>query len=183
MRSIAFTARATPESSGQRAPAVSRAELRAALALPLPVHRALLDRNQGLILVTGPTGSGKSTTLYAALQELNTGEFHIVTVEDPVEYRLDGVVQIQVQPAIDFTFAKALRHILRHDPDIVLLGEIRDAESAKIAVESALTGHLVLSTLHTNSAAQAVTRLLAKVAVVTPWSTAATASTAAPRKT
>jgi type IV pilus assembly protein PilB len=122
--------------------------------------RSLIDRNQGLVLVTGPTGSGKTTTLYAALQELNTGEFHIVTVEDPVEYRLDGLVQIQVQPAIDFTFAKALRHILRHDPDIILLGEIRDAETAKIAVESALTGHLVLSTLHTNSAAQSVTRLI-----------------------
>ncbi|MEO8020199.1 MAG: GspE/PulE family protein [Pseudomonadota bacterium] len=122
--------------------------------------RSLIDRNQGLVLVTGPTGSGKTTTLYAALQELNNGEFHIVTVEDPVEYRLDGVVQIQVQPGIDFTFGKALRHILRHDPDIILLGEIRDAETAKIAVESALTGHLVLSTLHTNSAAQAVTRLI-----------------------
>jgi type IV pilus assembly protein PilB len=122
--------------------------------------RSLIDRNQGLVLVTGPTGSGKTTTLYAALQELNNGEFHIVTVEDPVEYRLDGVVQIQVQPGIDFTFGKALRHILRHDPDIILLGEIRDAETAKIAVESSLTGHLVLSTLHTNSAAQAVTRLI-----------------------
>jgi type IV pilus assembly protein PilB len=122
--------------------------------------RALIDRNQGLVLVTGPTGSGKTTTLYAALQELNTGEFHIVTVEDPVEYRLDGVVQFQVHPGIDFTFGKALRHILRHDPDIILLGEIRDAETAKIAVESALTGHLVLSTLHTNSAAQTVTRLI-----------------------
>jgi type IV pilus assembly protein PilB len=122
--------------------------------------RSLIDRNQGLVLVTGPTGSGKTTTLYAALQELNTGEYHIVTVEDPVEYRLDGVVQIQVQPAIEFTFAKALRHILRHDPDIILLGEIRDGETAKIAVESALTGHLVLSTVHTNSAAQTLTRLI-----------------------
>jgi len=122
--------------------------------------RALLDRNQGLILVTGPTGSGKTTTLYAALQELNTGEYNIVTVEDPVEYRLDRVVQIQVQNAIDYTFAKALRHILRHDPDIILIGEIRDAETAKIAVESALTGHLVLSTLHTNSAAQTIARLI-----------------------
>jgi type IV pilus assembly protein PilB len=122
--------------------------------------RALIDRNQGLVLVTGPTGSGKTTTLYAALQELNTGEYHIVTVEDPVEYRLDGIVQIQVYPAIDFDFARALRNILRHDPDIILIGEIRDADTAKIAIESALTGHLVLSTLHTNSAAQTVTRLV-----------------------
>ncbi|MFI4889283.1 MAG: GspE/PulE family protein [Steroidobacterales bacterium] len=122
--------------------------------------RALIDRNQGLVLVTGPTGSGKTTTLYAALQELNTGEYHILTVEDPVEYRLDGIVQIQVNPAIDFGFAQALRNILRHDPDVILIGEIRDADTAKIAVESALTGHLVLSTLHTNSAAQTVARLV-----------------------
>jgi type IV pilus assembly protein PilB len=122
--------------------------------------RALIDRNQGLVLVTGPTGSGKTTTLYAALQELNTGEYHIVTVEDPVEYRLDGIVQIQVHPAIDFGFPEALRHILRHDPDVILIGEVRDADTAKIAVESALTGHLVLSTLHTNSAAQTVARLV-----------------------
>jgi type IV pilus assembly protein PilB len=122
--------------------------------------RALIDRNQGLVLVTGPTGSGKTTTLYAALQELNTGEYHILTVEDPVEYRLDGIVQIQVHPAIDFGFTQALRHILRHDPDVILIGEIRDADTAKIAVESALTGHLVLSTLHTNSAAQTVARLI-----------------------
>jgi len=100
--------------------------------------RALIDRNQGLVLVTGPTGSGKTTTLYAALQEMNTGEHHIVTVEDPVEYRLDGIVQIQVHPAIDFGFAQALRHILRHDPDVILIGEVRDADTAKIAVESAL---------------------------------------------
>jgi type IV pilus assembly protein PilB len=122
--------------------------------------KALLDRNQGLVLVTGPTGSGKTTTLYAALQELNTGEYHIVTVEDPVEYRLDGVAQIQVHPAIHFDFSRALRNILRHDPDIILIGEIRDGDTAKIAIESALTGHLVLSTLHTNSAAQTVTRLV-----------------------
>jgi type IV pilus assembly protein PilB len=122
--------------------------------------RALIGRNQGLVLVTGPTGSGKTTTLYAALQELNTGEYHILTVEDPVEYRLDGIVQIQVHPGIHFGFAQALRHILRHDPDVILIGEIRDAETAKIAIESALTGHLVLSTLHTNGAAQTVSRLV-----------------------
>lgn len=121
--------------------------------------RGLLNRNQGLVLVTGPTGSGKTTTLYAGLQELNTGEFQIITVEDPVEYRLDRVLQIQVQPAIDYSFATALRHILRHDPDVILIGEIRDLETARIAVESALTGHLVLSTLHANSAAQTITRL------------------------
>lgn len=122
--------------------------------------RRLIDRNNGLILVTGPTGSGKTTTLYAALQELNDGKHQIVTVEDPIEYRLDGLVQIQAQPNIDWGFAQALRHILRHDPDIILIGEIRDAETAKAAIESALTGHLVFSTLHTNSAAQTITRLL-----------------------
>jgi type IV pilus assembly protein PilB len=122
--------------------------------------RQLIDRNQGLVLVTGPTGCGKSTTLYAALQTLNNGEYHIITVEDPVEYRIDGVVQVQVNAAIGLDFASVLRNILRHDPDIILVGEIRDAQTAKIAVESALTGHLVLSTLHTNSAAQTITRLL-----------------------
>lgn len=121
---------------------------------------ALINRNQGLVLVTGPTGSGKTTTLYAALQELNTGEYHILTVEDPVEYRLDGIVQTQVHNTINFGFSNALRHILRHDPDVILIGEIRDAETAGIAMESALTGHLVLSTLHTNSAAQTITRLI-----------------------
>lgn len=95
--------------------------------------RNLLNRNQGLVLVTGPTGSGKTTTLYAALQELNTGEFHILTVEDPIEYRLDGIVQTQVRPVIDYSFSNALRNILRHDPDIVLIGEIRDGETARIA--------------------------------------------------
>lgn len=122
--------------------------------------RALLDLNQGLVLVTGPTGCGKTTTLYAALQELNNGEYQIITVEDPVEYRLDGLVQIQTHAAIDYGFPQALRHILRHDPDVILIGEIRDAETAKIAVESALTGHLVFSTLHTNSAVQTITRLI-----------------------
>ena len=122
--------------------------------------RDLLTRNQGLVLVTGPTGSGKTTTLYAGLQELNTGELQIITVEDPVEYRLDRILQIQVQTAIGYGFATALRHILRHDPDVILVGEIRDLDTARIAVESALTGHLVLSTLHTNNAVQAITRLV-----------------------
>ncbi len=122
--------------------------------------RNLLRHNQGLLLVTGPTGSGKSTTLYAALQEVRKHDVNIITVEDPVEYHLDGINQIQVAPQIGYTFARALRHILRHDPDVVMVGEIRDVETAKMAVESALTGHLVLSTLHTNSAATSITRLL-----------------------
>ena len=120
----------------------------------------LLGRSAGLILVTGPTGCGKSTTLYAALQELRPRPLHLVTLENPVEYRMPGVDQIQVNPVTGLTFARALRHILRHDPDVVMVGEIRDAETAKIAVEASLTGHLVLSTLHTNDAATAVTRLL-----------------------
>jgi len=122
--------------------------------------RALLARNQGLVLVTGPTGSGKTTTLYAALSELNNGEYQIITVEDPVEFRIDGLVQIRARADIDYGFPTALRHILRHDPDVIFIGEIRDAETAKIAIESALTGHLVLSTLHTNSAVQTITRLV-----------------------
>jgi type IV pilus assembly protein PilB len=113
----------------------------------------------GAILVTGPTGSGKSTTLYATLNILNEPDRNIITVEDPVEYRLPGVNQVQVHPKAGLTFAKALRSILRADPDIILIGEIRDRETAMIAVESALTGHLVLSTLHTNDAASAITRL------------------------
>ncbi|WP_150001848.1 type II secretion system ATPase GspE [Iodidimonas gelatinilytica] len=119
-----------------------------------------LARPNGIFLVTGPTGSGKTTTLYAALSSLNDAERKIVTVEDPVEYQLDGVNQIQVKPTIGLTFASALRAILRQDPDIVLIGEIRDLETAQIASQAALTGHLVLSTLHTNSAAASVTRLL-----------------------
>jgi type IV pilus assembly protein PilB len=114
----------------------------------------------GAILVTGPTGSGKSTTLYATLNIVNSIDRHIVTVEDPVEYRLPGVNQMQVNPKAGLTFASALRSILRADPDIILIGEIRDRETAMIAVESALTGHLVLSTLHTNDAPSAITRLI-----------------------
>jgi type IV pilus assembly protein PilB len=114
----------------------------------------------GAILVTGPTGSGKSTTLYATLNIVNSVDRHIVTVEDPVEYRLAGVNQIQVNPKAGLTFASALRSILRADPDIILIGEIRDRETAMIAVESALTGHLVLSSLHTNDAPSAITRLI-----------------------
>ena len=113
----------------------------------------------GAVLATGPTGSGKSTTLYAALNELNSVNRNIITIEDPVEYQMAGVNQIQVNPKANLTFARGLRSILRADPDVIMVGEIRDAETARIAVESALTGHLVLSTLHTNDAPSAVTRL------------------------
>lgn len=120
----------------------------------------LLNKSNGIFLVTGPTGSGKSTTLYAALAEVQNHNVNILTVEDPVEYHMDGIQQIQINHTTGYTFARALRNILRHDPDVILVGEIRDEETGKIAVESALTGHLVLSTLHTNDAAGAVTRLL-----------------------
>lgn len=121
--------------------------------------RRLINKPHGCVLVTGPTGSGKTTTLYAALSELNTVDKHIITVEDPIEYRLAGINQIQVNPRAGLTFATGLRSILRNDPDIIMVGEIRDRDTARIAVESALTGHLVLSTLHTNDAAGAITRL------------------------
>ena len=121
--------------------------------------RELLGRPHGILLVTGPTGSGKTTTLYAALAKLNATELKILTVEDPVEYQLRGVNQVHVQPQIGLTFAHALRSILRQDPDIIMIGEMRDGETAQIAVQSALTGHLVLSTLHTNTAAAAIVRL------------------------
>ncbi len=120
----------------------------------------VLRMPHGIILVTGPTGSGKTTTLYTALQTINTPERKILTVEDPVEYQLEGVNQIQVKPQINLTFANALRAIVRQDPDVIMIGEMRDLETASIAVQSALTGHLVLSTLHTNDAAGSVTRLL-----------------------
>ena len=119
----------------------------------------IIRRPTGALLVTGPTGSGKSTTLYASLAEINRPEINIITVEDPVEYRLQGINQVQINPKADMTFAAALRSILRSDPDVIMVGEIRDAETAKMAIESALTGHLVLSTLHTNDAAGAITRL------------------------
>jgi type IV pilus assembly protein PilB len=119
----------------------------------------LIRRPTGALLVTGPTGSGKSTTLYAALTEINRPEINIITVEDPVEYRLQGVNQVQINTKAGLTFAAALRSILRSDPDVVMVGEIRDGETAKISIEAALTGHLVLSTLHTNDAPQALTRL------------------------
>jgi type IV pilus assembly protein PilB len=118
-----------------------------------------LGQPYGMILVTGPTGSGKTTTLYSALQELNDTETNIITTENPVEYQLEGINQVQINPQVGLTFAAALRSILRQDPDVVMVGEIRDAETATIAVEAALTGHMVLSTLHTNDAAGAIARL------------------------
>jgi general secretion pathway protein E len=120
---------------------------------------ALIQRPHGILLVTGPTGSGKTTTLYAALSRLDRAHHNIMTVEDPIEYALDGVGQIQVNPRIELTFSRALRSILRQDPDVIMIGEIRDAETAQIAVQASLTGHLVLATLHTNDAASAITRL------------------------
>jgi len=120
----------------------------------------LIHKAHGIILVTGPTGSGKTTTLYACLAKINKPELNIITVEDPVEYQLRGISQIQVNPKINLTFASGLRSILRHDPDVILVGEIRDLETAEIAIQASLTGHLVFSTLHTNDAASAVTRLV-----------------------
>jgi general secretion pathway protein E len=120
----------------------------------------LVRRPHGIVLVTGPTGSGKTTTLYAALSRLDADRLNIMTVEDPIEYDLDGIGQTQVNPGIDMTFARALRAILRQDPDVVMIGEIRDLETARIAVQASLTGHLVLATLHTNDAVGAVTRLI-----------------------
>jgi general secretion pathway protein E len=120
----------------------------------------VLEQPHGILLVTGPTGSGKTTTLYTALSQLNTPDVKIITVEDPVEYQLEGVNQIQAKPAIGLDFSHALRSIVRQDPDIIMIGEMRDLETAKIAIQSALTGHLVLSTLHTNNSAGGVTRLL-----------------------
>jgi type II secretory ATPase GspE/PulE/Tfp pilus assembly ATPase PilB-like protein/ActR/RegA family two-component response regulator len=122
--------------------------------------RALLTHHEGIVLVTGPTGSGKTTTLYSAIRHIQTGKTNIVTVEDPVEYRIQGIVQVQVHEKAGLTFATALRSILRQDPDVVLVGEIRDRDTAQIAVQASLTGHLVLSTLHTNDAPNAVTRLV-----------------------
>jgi type IV pilus assembly protein PilB len=121
--------------------------------------RAIIHRPNGIVLVTGPTGSGKTTTLYSALNELNDISTKIITTEDPIEYDIDGLIQVPINSDIDVTFATVLRAILRHDPDQILIGEIRDYETAEIAIQSALTGHLVFSTLHTNDAPSAVTRL------------------------
>ena len=126
----------------------------------LPQFEHVLQQPHGIVLVTGPTGSGKTTTLYTALSKLNTADVKIITVEDPVEYQIEGINQIQAKPQIGLDFAHALRSIVRQDPDIIMLGEMRDLETARIAIQSALTGHLVLSTLHTNNAAGGITRLL-----------------------
>ena len=122
--------------------------------------KRLIAMPEGIILVTGPTGSGKTTTLYSAICEMYNEETNIMTIEDPVEYNLKGIAQIGVQPKIKLTFATGLRHILRQDPDIIMIGEIRDTETAEIAIQASLTGHLVLSTLHTNDAPSAITRLV-----------------------
>ena len=124
------------------------------------IFNRLIKSPYGIILVTGPTGSGKTTTLYAALSTINSPEVNIITIEDPIEYQIDGIGQIQVNPKIELTFAQGLRSIVRQDPDVILVGEIRDRETAEIAIQSSLTGHLVFSTLHTNDAASAVTRLI-----------------------
>lgn len=128
--------------------------------LLLERYKKLIQKPHGILLITGPTGSGKSTTLYGTLKQILNPKRHIITLEDPVEYQLNGVTQIQVNAEIGFTFANGLRSILRHDPDIIMLGEIRDMETAEIAIRSSLTGHLVLSTLHTNDAPSAVVRLI-----------------------
>jgi general secretion pathway protein E len=126
----------------------------------LSMFRGWAREPHGIVLVTGPTGSGKSTTLYGTLEEMNQRDRKIITVEDPVEYQVPGVTQIQANAEIGYSFARALRAILRQDPDVIMIGEIRDLETAEIAVQSALTGHLVLSTLHTNDAVSAFTRLV-----------------------
>ena len=122
--------------------------------------RGIIARPHGILLVTGPTGSGKTTTLYACLSEINSPDINILTVEDPVEYQLEGISQTQVNPKIDLTFATGLRSFLRQDPDVIMVGEIRDRETAEVAITASLTGHLVLSTVHTNDAAGGITRLV-----------------------
>jgi type IV pilus assembly protein PilB len=126
----------------------------------LQIFEQLINRPNGIIIVTGPTGSGKTTTLYAALSTLNTPDVKILTAEDPVEYDVDGLIQCQINTDVGMTFARALRSFLRQDPDVILVGEIRDLETSKISVESALTGHIVFTTLHTNDAPSSIARLL-----------------------
>ncbi len=126
----------------------------------LKSFKSLISHTEGIILVTGPTGSGKTTTLYSAISEILSDEINIMTIEDPIEYKIKGIAQMGVQPKIKLDFATGLRHLLRQDPDVILIGEIRDKETAEIAVQASLTGHLVLSTLHTNDAPSAITRLI-----------------------
>lgn len=126
----------------------------------MEIFKKLIQKPHGILFVTGPTGSGKSTTLYTGLSQIKARDRKVVTVEDPVEYEIPGITQIQVNAVIGLTFARILRNVLRHDPDIVMVGEVRDPETAEIAVQAALTGHLVFSTLHTNDAASGVTRLI-----------------------
>ena len=133
------------------------------LKIPDAVHKSIIhcvEQPNGVFLVTGPTGSGKTTTLYAALRRLNSVDVKIITAEDPVEFPVEGIVQCQIQEAMGMTFAKALKSFLRQDPDIILVGETRDLETASITIEAALTGHLVVTTLHTNSSTEAITRLM-----------------------
>jgi general secretion pathway protein E len=139
--------RLSPEALGMAAPMLEQL-------------RTLVHQSHGIVLVTGPTGSGKTTTLYAMLSQIDCESVNVLTVEDPIEYDLPGIGQTQVNPRIEMTFARALRAILRQDPDVIMIGEIRDQETAQIAVQASLTGHLVLATLHTNDSAAAVTRLL-----------------------
>ena len=126
----------------------------------LKAVRQLIHKPNGIIIVTGPTGCGKTTTLYAALNELNDIETKVITTEDPIEYDIDGIIQVQMKPDIGVTFAKCLRSILRQDPDVIMVGEIRDLETAEIAAQSSLTGHIVFTTLHTNDAPSSIARLL-----------------------
>jgi general secretion pathway protein E len=126
----------------------------------LAMFKEHLAQNEGIVLVTGPTGSGKTTTLYSGISEIASSEINVMTIEDPVEYKLEGMAQIGVNPKIHLSFATGLRHILRQDPDVIMIGEIRDKETAEIAIQASLTGHLVLSTLHTNDAPSALTRLV-----------------------
>jgi type IV pilus assembly protein PilB len=127
---------------------------------PAKIFKEAVTKPFGMILVTGPTGSGKSTTLYSVLSQLNTPERNIITIEDPVEYQIEGITQIQVKPEIGLDFASGLRSLLRQSPDVIMIGEIRDSETADIAVKASLTGQLVLSTLHTNDAISSITRLI-----------------------
>ena len=126
----------------------------------LDIIERMIKKQHGIIFVTGPTGSGKTTTLYAVLSKMNKKDTKIITIEDPIEYQIKGVTQIQVQPKIDLAFATALRSMLRHDPDVMMVGEVRDYETAEITIRVALTGHLVFSTLHTNNAPDSITRLI-----------------------